>query len=94
MRTIPYAEAVAVILLLLQLISFAAYGSDKRKAVHGKRRTPERVLLSLAFAAPFGALAGMLVFHHKTRKLRFTLTVPLFALLHIAAAVLIYRRLM
>lgn len=36
-----------------------------------------------ALAGPFGALAGMHIFRHKTRKLRFVVAVPLFAALHV-----------
>ena len=45
-------------------------------------RTPENQLLILALIGPFGAFTAMLVFRHKTRKLKFRL-VPVFAMLHI-----------
>ena len=53
------------------------YGWDKRLAVRGRRRVPEATLLVAAglFAAP-GALAGMHLFRHKTKKALFRFGVP------------------
>ena len=63
---------------------------DKMAAVKRSGRIPERVLLTLSFIAPFGAVAGMLTFRHKTKKSKFKL-VYLFLLLHIVGiAVLVW----
>lgn len=53
-------------------IALFSYGADKLRAKHKRRRYPERLLLTmgLLFGAP-GALLGMSVFHHKTRKTYF-----------------------
>lgn len=62
---------------------------DKVRARHGGRRVPERVLL--LFGALGGAplmLAAMLLCHHKTRKPKFMLTLPLFLLLWAAGVYL------
>ncbi|WNY27168.1 hypothetical protein MsAm2_09590 [Methanolapillus ohkumae] len=72
-----------IIYLLLNVVSFAAYGIDKKKAKMDKWRTPEATLLALAFFGPFGAYAGMLVFRHKTQKKPFTWMVPLFMIIHV-----------
>jgi uncharacterized membrane protein YsdA (DUF1294 family) len=58
------------------------YAADKRRARLRQYRISERTLLLAALVGPFGALAGMGVFHHKTRKLRFIVAVPLFVVLH------------
>jgi uncharacterized membrane protein YsdA (DUF1294 family) len=73
---------------LLNLAVLLMYGMDKGRARGDRRRIPERDLLLAALIGPFGAMAGMRVFRHKTRKARFKL-VPLFALLHVALAFLI-----
>ena len=70
-------------LLFLNLLAFYAYWSDKRKARKGKWRTSEAMLLVLSLLGPFGAFAGMRIYHHKTRKLKFVL-VPIFMILQIA----------
>ena len=55
-------------LVLLSIITFIAYGVDKRKAKKGKWRTKEKTLLLLSFlGGAFGGFPAMLVFHHKTK---------------------------
>ena len=59
----------ACYLILVNIIAFAAFGIDKRKAVKHKYRISEATLLGLALiGGSAGALAGMYLFHHKTRK--------------------------
>ena len=58
----------AAYLVLLSIITFIAYGADKRKAKKGKYRTTEKTLLSLSFlGGAFGGYPAMLVFRHKTK---------------------------
>lgn len=48
------------------------YGADKRAAIKGRWRVPERVLLSLSFfGGAAGGILGMLLFRHKTKKALF-----------------------
>ncbi|HBP24387.1 MAG TPA: DUF1294 domain-containing protein [Oribacterium sp.] len=63
--------------VLMSILSFLLYGVDKYKAIHHRWRVPEQTLLLSAFlgGAP-GALLGMQLFHHKTRKWKFRLLVP------------------
>ncbi len=76
-----------VALAAVNLISFAVCGADKRAAVKHNRRVRERTLFLLAFAGgALGVWLAMLVFHHKTKKLKFMVIVPL-ALIAQAAAV-------
>lgn len=62
------------LLVVTNLVAFAAMGLDKRRAIRGGRRIPERRLLVLALplASPGSWLASR-VFRHKTRKLGFRL---------------------
>ena len=73
-------SAYAGILLYLELINLAAFilfGVDKRRARRGLWRIPEAVLLWTAvLGGGIGALAGMFLFRHKTRKPRFTVGIP------------------
>ncbi len=87
-------EIVLIYLLVINLITCIVYGVDKLKSIAGRWRTPEKTLLSLAFAGgSLGALAGMMIFRHKTRHLRFRILVPLFLVLHIALLVFLYIKL-
>lgn len=70
--------AIAAYLAFANVAAFATYGVDKRRAERGEWRVPERTLLALAFlGGGLGAFLGMHVFHHKTRKLRFRVLVPI-----------------
>ena len=60
-------------LLVLNIISLIVFGVDKLKSKRRVWRIPESKLLLVAFLAPFGAYAGMLLFRHKTRKVKFLL---------------------
>jgi len=60
--------AYAGYLILLSLITFIAYGADKKKAIKGAYRTKEKTLLLLSFfGGAFGGYPAMLVFRHKTK---------------------------
>jgi uncharacterized membrane protein YsdA (DUF1294 family) len=75
---------ILVAVAAANLAAFALYGADKQRARRCGRRIPERTLLLAALAGPFGALAGMRLFRHKTHKPPFVVAVPLFAALHAA----------
>jgi len=78
-------QEIAIYLLTINAIAFAAYGIDKWKARHGKWRISEMTLILLAFiGGALGALLGMKVFRHKTQHWRFKIFVPLALLLWIA----------
>lgn len=80
--------ALAGLYLLINLVAMMMYAYDKMMARKGDRRISERTLLFLALVGPFGALAGMRWFRHKTRKMKFKL-VPLFAVVHVLIAFLL-----
>ena len=75
---------------VLNTTAFLAYALDKKRAVKSRWRISESLLLLLAFAGgAAGALFGMLCYHHKTKKTRFLVLVPLFLFLHIVLLVLL-----
>lgn len=82
---------IGIILGILNLIPFIAYGIDKAKAIKKSWRIPEATLLTLAVIGPLGALLGMLCWRHKIRKPKFYITVPLLLIIEIAAAVYLMR---
>lgn len=70
-------------LIVINVAAWLTYGLDKWKAKAGKWRIPERTLLLLAFAGgSAGALAGMMLFRHKTRKAKFVAGVPVMFVAH------------
>lgn len=79
-------------LVLLSLITFIAYGADKKKAEKGKYRTKEKTLLLLSFfGGAFGGYPAMLIFRHKTKGEHwyFTLVNLLGLAIHIALFLLV-----
>ena len=78
--------------LIMSVITFAAFGNDKKKAKRSMWRTPEAVLLTLSLlGGSIGALAGMRFFHHKTRKTKFIILVPLTLIIWAALGVLLVK---
>lgn len=75
---------------ILNGIVFLIYGVDKYKAVHNKWRIPETTLLIAAVFGVIGAFAGMHVFHHKIRKAKFYVGVPVIFFLEMLAAIGIF----
>ena len=64
-------------LLLINAAAFLLMLADKRKARKNRWRIPERTLILTALlGGSIGALAGMYLFRHKTRHLKFTLGIP------------------
>lgn len=75
------------VICILNVISFIAYGVDKRKAVKGAFRIPEATLLLFAVIGPMGALIGMRTFRHKTQKPKFFIGVPLILIFEVGVLI-------
>ncbi len=68
------------------------YGSDKLSAASGAWRIRERTLLLVALCGgSMGALIGMKIFRHKTRKSSFQALFVLVLLLQLTGAMLLWR---
>lgn len=84
-------QGIGGCLLGMNLLTWMLYGIDKQKARRRRWRIPEKTLLFLAAAGgSVGALTGMYMFHHKTKKWKFRLGVPLILLLQLVAAGMVY----
>jgi len=81
--------------LAANLIAFAAFGIDKRRAIRGQWRIPERTLLLHAFLlGGMGAWLAMRVFRHKTKHGIFQLGVPAAAVMGLALMIVASIRLL
>ena len=69
-------------LLIINALTFAVMLLDKVRAIKKAWRVPEATLLTLAvLGGSLGGLMGMYLFRHKTRKPKFTVTLPLLLIL-------------
>jgi uncharacterized membrane protein YsdA (DUF1294 family) len=79
--------AYSVLVAVMSLVCFTAYGWDKRRAINGGRRVPERTLQLLALLGGWpGALWGQRHFRHKTKKLPFLIVFWALVVLHCTIA--------
>ena len=70
----------AAYLVIINLAAFAAFASDKHRAIRGAGRIPESTLLNLALlGGTSGAIAAQQLLRHKTRKEPFRTTLWLVA---------------
>ena len=75
-------------LAAINLVTFLVYGIDKLRAKRGAWRIPEKTLFLLpVLGGSVGAIAGMKVFHHKTKHWYFKYGLPLILILQIALVV-------
>lgn len=75
---------IIIYLIIINIIGFYMMWSDKRKAKWGKWRIPEHTLFVVtALGGGIGTIAGMYTFHHKTKKLKFTIGLPTILILEI-----------
>ncbi len=72
---------------------FFLFGLDKWLARHHRWRISEKTLLACTICmGGMGALMGMQIFHHKTRKRQFIWTVPIALLFQLAFGIfMVYR---
>ena len=84
-------KAVIIYLAVINIIAFIMFGADKARAVKGKWRISEAALILAALlGGSIGALAGMRIFHHKTRHRKFTVGIPVILVFQIVFMVLYY----
>ena len=59
-------------LICINIISFLIYYIDKRLAIKHKYRVPENILILVSLiGGVLGSLISMMLFHHKTKHLKF-----------------------
>lgn len=73
-----------IYLIVINILTFLTFGIDKKKAILNEKRVSENTLLIICFLGGIlGGLLGMMIFHHKTRKLKFLIIMPLIMLIWI-----------
>lgn len=70
--------------IIINIITFIMYGIDKQQAIKNNYRISETTLLTLSLiGGSIGSILGMIIFHHKTKKLKFKLLNTIFLIIHI-----------
>ena len=83
---------VLLYLIIINAIAFLLMLADKLKAKRGAWRIPERTLIGVAaLGGSIGALAGMYLFRHKTKHIKFTLGIPVILAVELVLAVFLFR---
>ena len=78
---------ILIYLIVINLMAFCAMWWDKRRAQKGEWRISEAGLFTLVLlGGGIGGIAGMYIFRHKTKKLRFTIGFPTILLTEIVLA--------
>jgi len=80
--------ALGIYLLVVNLWAFVLMGVDKRRAKKDKWRIREKTLfLPVLLGGGVGGIAGMKVFHHKTKHWYFRFGFPAILILELAGVV-------
>lgn len=81
-------KILIIYFVVVNVVAFFMYGIDKVKAKKQKWRIPEKTLIGIAvIGGSIGAIAGMNVFHHKTKHWYFKFGLPLILIIQIALVV-------
>lgn len=82
---------IIIYLFTINLITLAAMHIDKSRAKKSKWRIPENTLFALVFlGGGIGGIAGMYIFRHKTKKVKFVIGFPMILILEILVIVAIF----
>lgn len=80
-------------LLILNALGLLLMLADKRRARFRAWRIPEAALIAVAvLGGSIGSYAGMYLFHHKIRKPKFYLGIPLILILQLLAVMYLCER--
>ena len=86
---------IVVLIAVFNVLAFALFGIDKKRAINREWRISEKTLfLSALPGSALGALLGMYFFRHKTKHWYFRIGIPALLILQLAAAGFIIWKLM
>ena len=69
-------------LIIINIISFIICYIDKKRAINNKYRISEYTLILLSIIGGcYGFLLGMYIFHHKTKKIKFKILIPIICII-------------
>ena len=78
------SEMLLIYLIVVNIIGFLIMLIDKKKAEKGKWRIQEKTIFIVTLlGGGIGTISGMYIFRHKTKKLQFTVGLPVITILEI-----------
>lgn len=81
-------QNIIIYFIVINIIGFFIMWLDKRKAIKGSWRIPEKTLFIItALGGGIGTIAGMYTFRHKTQKIQFVVGFPFITILEIVTIV-------
>ncbi|SFQ32401.1 Uncharacterized membrane protein YsdA, DUF1294 family [Lachnospiraceae bacterium XBB1006] len=84
-------KLLLVYLAIMNVAGLTVMGIDKRKAIKGAWRIPEKTLFLVSIlGGSVGTLVGMYLFHHKTKHWYFVIGMPLILIVQVAAGSYLY----
>ncbi len=93
--TSNYLYLLLAYLFIVNMTAFFLYGLDKGRARRQQWRISEKALFIPALLGGcIGAILGMHFFHHKTKHWYFRYGLPLILICQVAAAFLIWRKML
>lgn len=79
-----------IYLVVINIVGFIIMGVDKRKAINGAWRIPEKTFFIIsAVGGSVGSLLGMFIFRHKTKHWYFVVFIPLILIAQIVIAIVL-----
>lgn len=82
---------ILIYIFVLNVVGFALMWIDKRRAIKRAFRIPEATLFTVAvIGGSIGAIAGMFLFHHKTRHWYFLYGLPIILIIQIGMIVMLH----
>ena len=77
-------KLILAYLFIVNIAGLAVMGIDKRKAIKGAWRIPEKTLFLFSLiGGSIGTWAGMYIFHHKTKHWYFVIGMPAILILQL-----------
>lgn len=81
-------QNIIIYFIVINIIGFFIMWLDKRKAIKGSWRIPEKTLFIItALGGGIGTIAGMYTFRHKTQKIQFVIGFPFITILEVVTIV-------
>ncbi|MCQ1528328.1 DUF1294 domain-containing protein [Lutispora saccharofermentans] len=86
-------KVLLIYFLIINIIGYTIMGFDKSKSRRDRWRISEKSLLTIAFlGGALGMLLGMKTFHHKTKKRKFQIGIPILLILNFAVYIYLYTK--